>query len=110
MKADSSSAPIFIPARSGLDDSDRSNGVRTKYQLIRKLAPAAEAQFMTHQERTMNNEQLSVPATKPRRIRQRFEPSKKEKVKEVRRLGACLRCRVYKEPVSPMVDRLSAVD
>ena len=110
MRVNSTSAPIPYPTNPGFDSPEIHNGSEMRYQLVRKLAPAAEAQFMTQQERTMNNDQLSVPATKPRRIRQRFEPSKKEKIKEVRRLGACLRCRIYKEPVSLMVDLLSAVD
>ena len=110
MRVKSTSAPTPFPTNPGFENPQNPNGSEMRYQLVRKLAPAAEAQFMTNQERTMNNEQLSVPATKPRRIRQRFEPSKKEKIKEVRRLGACLRCRIYKEPVSPMVEPLSAVD
>ena len=110
VRDNSAGAPIPYPTNPNSVSPEIHNGSEMRYQLVRKLAPAAEAQFMTHQERPTNNEQCSVPGTKPRRIRQRFEPLKREKIKEVRRLGACLRCRIYKEPVSPMVDLLSAID
>ena len=107
MRVNSPIPPKPFPTNPGSDDSEKSNGSEMRYQLVRKLAPAAEAQFMTRQERNTNNEQLMVPATKPRKIRQRFDPLKRKKTKEVRRLGACLRCRTYKEPVSSMPDLLS---
>lgn len=46
--------------------------------------------------------ELLVPLSSPiakKRKRRRLSDSTKEKVKSVRRAGACLRCRVYKEPV-----------
>lgn len=106
-------SPILLKPFStnpGFDDSEKSNGSEMRYQLVRKLAPAAEAHFMKRHERTTNNEELLVPATKPRNIRQRFDPIKRKKTKEVRRLGACLRCRMYKEPVSSMLELVSLAD
>ena len=46
------------------------------------------------------SEELRLSAVnKRKKTRQSFDSSKKRKVKQVRRLGACLRCRLYKEPV-----------
>ena len=95
------------------DGFEESNGSEMSYQFLWKLAPAAEAQFMTRQKQTINDEHLVVPTTKPRQKRQCFDPLKREKVKQVRRLGACLRCRIYKEPVSPVspvLDLLFIID
>lgn len=110
MRVNSSNALKPFPTNPGFDEPEKPHDYEMRYQLVRKLAPAAEAQFMTRQNQTMNNEQLFLLATKPRKNRQRFDPLKKEKIKEVRRLGACLRCRIYEEPVSSMVDLLSAAD
>ena len=110
MNVISPSTPEPISTFRDFDGFEKSNDFEMRYQLVRKLAPAAEAQFMTHQERTTNNEHWLVPATKPRKTRQCFDPLKREKVKQVRRLGACLRCRMYREPVSSMLDVLSIVD
>ncbi len=110
MDVNSPSAPQSLSTTLGFDDFEKSNGSEKRYQLVRKLAPAAEAQFMTRQQRTTNDEHLLVPVTGPRKRRQCFDPLKREKVKQVRRLGACLRCRMYKEPVSSMLDRLSTID
>ena len=110
MNVNSPSAPEPLLTFPDFDGYEKSNGSEMRYQLLRKLAPAAEAQFMTLQQRTTNNERLLVPATEPRKRRQCFDPLKKEKVKQVRRLGACLRCRIYKEPVSSMLDLLLVVD
>ena len=104
------SATKPVPTTSSSDDSERPNSSEMRYQLVRRLAPAAEAQFMTHRERTANDSNVLEPATEPRKIRQRFDPLKRKKTKEVRRLGACLRCRMYKEPVSPMLDLLSLAE
>ena len=101
------SAPNPVPTTSGSDDSGMPNDSEMRYQLVRRLAPAAEAKFMTRRERTTNDDNVLVRATEPRKIRQRFDPLKRKKTKEVRRLGACLRCRMYKEPVSSMLDTLS---
>ena len=109
MNVNSLSAPE-IHSTTPDDDFEKSSGSETRYQLIRKLAPAAEAQFITQQQRTTNSELLLVPATQPRKRRQCFDPMKKEKVKQVRRLGACLRCKIYKEQVSSTLDLLSTVD
>ena len=46
-----------------------------------------------------NDDVQAVTIKKRKKTRQCFEPDKKKKVKAVRRLGACLRCRIYKEPV-----------
>ena len=110
MNVNSPSAQEFLSITPGFDDFEKSKGSETRYQLIKKLAPAAQAQFMTQQQRTTNNEHLLVPATQPRKRRQCFDPMKREKVKQVRRLGACLRCRIYKEPVSSTLDLLSTVN
>ena len=110
MNVDSPSAPGPLPTTPGPDDFQKSNGPEKRYQLVRRLAPAAEAQFMASQNRNFNKDQLLVPATEPRKRRQCFGPLKREKVKQVRRLGACLRCRIYKEPVSSMLDILFVAD
>ena len=99
------SATKTVPTTSSSDDSEKPNNSEMRYQLVRRLAPAAEAQFMTHRERTANDSNVLEPATEPRKIRQRFDPLKRKKTKEVRQLGACLRCRMYKEPVSPMLEK-----
>ena len=110
MDVNSPSAPKSFSGTPGFNDYEKSNGSEMGYQLIRKLAPAAEAQFMIRQNPTSNNDQLLVPATEQRKRRQCFDPLKREKVKQVRRLGACIRCRVYKEPVSYMLGLLFVVD
>ena len=110
MDVNSTSAPQSLSTTPGFDDFEKPNGSEMRYQLVRKLAPAAEAQFMTCQQRITNDEHLLVPVTGPRKRRQCFDPLKREKVKQVRRLGACLRCRMHKEPVSSMLDRLSTID
>ncbi len=104
MNVDSPSAPNPISTTSDVDDFGKSSGSEMRYQLVKKSAPAVEAQFMTRQERTTNDERLLMPATEPRKRRRCFDPLKREKVKQVRRLRACLRCRIYKEPVSFMLD------
>ena len=110
MNVNSPSASECLSTTPAFDEFEKSNGSETRYQLIRKLAPGAEAQFMTQQQTTTNNEHFLVPASQPRKRRQCFDPIRKEKVKQVRRLGACLRCRIYKEPVSSTLDLLSTVD
>ena len=102
MKADSPSAPKLIPACSGLDDSERSNGFGTKYQLVGKLASAAIARFMPRQRRTTDKKHSMVPATEPKRRRQRSHPLEKGKIKKFRMLGTCFRCHAYTETVSSM--------
>ena len=104
------SAPEPLVTTPDSDGFEEPNGSEMRYHIVRKLAPAAEAQFMTRQKQAMNNEHLVGPATKPRQKRQCFDPLKREKVKQVRRLGACLRCRIYKEPVSSMLDILFVAD
>ena len=110
MDVKSPSAPNLFSSTPGFNDYEKSNGSEMRHQLIRKLAPAVEAQFMTRQNRAPNNDQSLVPATAQRKRRQCFDPLKREKVKKVRRLGACLRCRIYKEPVSSKLDILSVAD
>lgn len=100
------SATKPVPTTFRSDDSERPDSFEMRYQLLRRLAPAAEAQFMTHREENANDSNLLEPATDSRKIRQRFDPLKRKKTKEVRQLGACLRCRTYKEPVSPMLNSL----
>ena len=110
INVNSPSAPDPLLTSPDFNGFEESKGSEMRYQLVRKLAPAAEAQYMTLQQRTTNNERLLVPATEPRKRHQCFDPLKKEKVKQVRRLGACLRCRIYKEPVSSMLDPLFVVN
>ena len=110
MKVNSPSAPGPLPTTPGPDDFQESDSPEMRYQLVRRLAPAAEAQFVANQNRDLNDNHLLVPANKPRKRRQCFDPFKREKVKQVRRLGACLRCRIYKEPVSPVLDLCFVID
>ena len=94
MKVDSLSAPKLFPTAAGLNDFENSNGSETRYQLARKLVPAAEAQFMPRQERTLRNEHLLVPATEPRKRRQRSHSVERQSFKQRRGHGKylCSRC------------------
>lgn len=52
---------------------------------------------MPTQEHLLEAPPEHVKRTKAKR--KRLDADQKQKVKRVRRLGACLRCRIYREPV-----------
>lgn len=65
-----------------------------------QIAPMPDESIIATDLKESQGESVSISdPSKRKRQRQRFNPTDREKVKRVRRIGACLRCRMYKEKV-----------
>jgi hypothetical protein len=72
-----------------------STGVENSFPIHRQVSQDAVA--MPTQEHILEAPPEHVKSTKAKR--KRLDADQKQKVKRLRRLGACLGCRIYREPV-----------
>jgi hypothetical protein len=93
----------WVPALPGFNVIPEYNVIPDGTKILGYSTPALESHTSTvHRQSTDVLQPLNTHKQGKKR-RRCFDPVKKEKVKQVRRLRACLRCKLYKEPVRPIL-------